>query len=193
MARKKIRSEPTGIELFLYWWEVTGQEGSPERHYLLTLYDADFRKWLKGWKPRQSFFNVCRQIARQSVWSLVTPTSHVEVNDADNTVSLNDTGRELVRNWLDSLPRNDSTPVAAPEPLYRKKLREREEERTVHQPTGEHPIGTDEMMGVVAENYRKRMPVGSFTEGFKAGAEWVLGMDPVTLSYLRGELNNGKT
>lgn len=192
MSRKYERSEPTGIELFLYWWEVTGQEGKPERNFRLHLYDADFRKWLNGWKPRQSFFNACRQAARPSVGSLVTPTSHVEVNDVDNTVSLNDTGRELVRNWLDSLPREDSTPVAAPEPLYKKKLREREEERAVHQPTGEHPIGTDEMIGVVAENYRRKMPVDSFTEGFKAGAEWVLGMDSVTLSYLRGELNNGK-
>lgn len=192
MTRAKKRSEPTGIELFLYWWEVTGQEGKPERNFRLHLYDADFRKWLNGWKPRQQFFNVCRQAIRKSVGSLVTPTSHVEVNYADDTVSLNDTSRELVKNWLDSLPREDRTPVAAPEPLYKKKLREREEERTVHQPTGEHPIGTNEMIGVVAENYRRRMPVGSFTEGFKAGAEWVLGMDPVTLSYLRGELNDEK-
>lgn len=44
----------------------------------------------------------------------------------------------------------------------------------------------------MAENYRRRMPVSSFTEGFRAGAEWVLGMDPVTLSYLRGELDDGK-
>lgn len=191
MTRAKRRSEPTGIELFLYWWEVTGQEGNAQEHYQLSLYDAKFRKWLNGWKPRQQFFNVCRQAARRSVGSLLTSTSRVEVW-GEGTLTLNETGIELVKNWLDSLPRNDSTPVAAPEPLYRKKLREREEERTVHQSTGEHPIGTDEMIGVVAENYRRRMPVSSFTEGFRAGAEWVLGMDPVTLSYLRGELNNGK-
>lgn len=190
MARKKRRSEPTGIELFLYWWEVTGQEGKPERNFRLHLYDKAFRKWLNGWKPRQQFFNACRQAARPSVGSLVTPTSHVGVNDADDTVSLNDTGRELVKNWLDSLLRNDHTSVAAPVKVNHTK--EYDEERTVHQPTGEHPIGTDEMIGVVAENYRTRMPVGSFTEGFKAGAEWVLGMDPVTLSYLRGELNDEK-
>lgn len=191
MARKKRRSEPTGIELFLYWWEVTGQEGKPERNFRLHLYDADFRKWLNGWKPRQQFFNVCRQAARQSVGSLFTPTSRVEELDG-GTVTLNDAGRRLVQNWLDSLLRNDNTPVAAPEPLYKKKLRECDEEQTVYQPTVKYPVGTDEMIGVVAENYRHRMPVGSFTEGFKAGAKWVLSMDPVTLSYLRGELNDEK-
>lgn len=190
MARAKKRSEPTGIELFLYWWEVTGHDGDPKKNLRLHLYDADFRKWLNGWKPRQQFFNTCRQAARQSVGSLVTRTSHVRVNDTDNTVSLNDTGRELVKNWLDSLLRNDHTPVAAPVKVHHTK--EYEEDRTVYQPTVKHPIGTSEMIGVVAENYRKKMPVGSFTEGFRTGAEWVLGMDPVTLSYLRGELNDEK-
>lgn len=190
MARVKKRSEPTGIELFLYWWELTHEGILPQKHFQLSLYDEEFRRWLNGWKPRQQFFNACRQAVRRSVGSLITCTSHVRVNDADNTVSLNDTGRELVKNWLDSLLRNDHTPVAAPVKAHHTK--EYEEERTVHQPTGEHPVGTNEMIGVVAENYRRRMPVGSFTEGFRAGAEWVLGMDPVTLSYLRGELDDGK-
>lgn len=192
MARAKRRSEPTGIELFLYWWYITGHEGDPKRNFQLHLYDADFRKWLNGWKPRQQFFNACRQAARRSVGSLVTRTSHVEVNDVDDTVSLKNRGVELVKNWLDSLSRNDSTPVAAPESLYSKEMKEHREEQTLHIPTVKHPVGTDEMIGVVAENYRRRMPVGSFTEGFKAGAEWVLGMDPVTLSYLRGELHDEK-
>lgn len=192
MARKKRRSEPTGIELFLYWWEKTEfDEEMPRKHFRLALYDEPFRKWLNGWKPRHSFFNICRQATRRSVGSLLTSTSFVR-EWSDGSLCLTPDAYVLIENWLNRLPRNDSTPVAAPEPLYKKKLREREEERTVHQPTGEHPIGTSEMIGVVAENYRRRMPVGSFTEGFKAGAKWVLGMDPVTLSYLRGELNNGK-
>lgn len=191
MARSKRRSEPTGIELFLYWWEVTGREGNPEKHYQLHLYDEKFRRWLNGWKPRQQFFNVCRQTARRSVGSLITPSSFVIIHDSKG-VSLDPKGRELVKAWLDSLLRNDSTPVAAPEPLRKKKLREREEEQVVYQSIVKHPIGTNKMIGVVAENYRKKMPVSSFTEGFRVGAEWVLGMDPVTLSYLRGELEDGK-
>lgn len=189
MARAKRRSEPTGIELFLYWWEHTGKEGMPQKHYQLALYDEEFRKWLNGWKPRQSFFNVCRQAARRSVGSLITPSSLVQ-HWSNDTVSLDPTGTALVKAWLDRLSRNDKTPVT---PLPRvNHTKEYDEERTVHQPTGEHPVGTDEMIGVVAENYRRRMPVGSFTEGFRAGAEWVLGMDLVTLSYLRGELDDGK-
>lgn len=191
MARKKRRSEPTGIELFLYWWEVTGQEGKPNMRTILSPYDEPFRKWLDGYKPRASYYNFCRQAARLRINSNVTPMSLVHWY-TDGLVELSEKGVNLVQKWLNERPRKDNTPIAAPEPLYKKKLRECDEEQTVHQPTGEHPIGTDEMIGVVAENYRHRMPVGSFTEGFKAGAEWVLGMDPVTLSYLRGELNDEK-
>ena len=189
MARAKRRSEPTGIELFLYWWEQAHEGMLPQKHYQLSLYDEEFRKWLNGWKPRQQFFNVCRQAARRSVGSLITPSSLVR-HCSNDTVTLDPTGTALVKAWLDGLPRNDHTPVAAPVKVHHTK--EYEEERTVHQPTGGHPIGTNEMIGVVAENYRRKMPVGSFTEGFKAGAKWVLGMDPVTLFYLRGELGDGK-
>ena len=191
MARAKKRSEPTGIELFLYWWELTHEGVLPQKHFQLSLYDEQFRQWLNGWKPRQTFFNVCRQAARRSVGSLITPSSvpHIRVWGDDN-LCLTPDGTLLVEHWLNSLPRNDKSPVA-PLPTV-KHTKKCDEERTVHQPTVKHPIGTDEMIGVVAENYRRRMPVSSFTEGFRAGAEWVLGMDPVTLSYLRGELDDGK-
>ena len=187
MTRQKKRSEPTGIELFLYWWEHTGREGLPQKHYQLNLYDEEFRKWLNGWKPRQSFFNVCRQAARRSVGSLITPSSLVQ-HWSNDTVSLDPIGVALVKAWLDGLPKNDRTPVAAL-PVV-KHTEEYVESRTVHAPTQTHPIGVNEMIGVVGENYRRNKPVGSYTEGFRDGAEWVLGMDPTTLKYLRGELTD---
>lgn len=188
MTRQKKRSEPTGIELFLYWWEHTGQEGVPQKHFQLSLYDEEFRKWLNGWKPRQSFFNVCRQAARRSVGSLITPSSLVQ-HWSNDTVSLDPIGVALVKAWLDGLPRNDRTPVA-PLPTV-KHTEEYTESRTVHAPERIHPIGTQEMIGVVGENYRRNKPVGSYTEGFRDGAEWVLSMDWATLKYLRGELTDG--
>lgn len=187
MTRQKKRSEPTGIELFLYWWKNTSQEGIPKKHFQLALYDEEFRKWLNGWKPRQSFFNVCRQTARRSVGSLITPSSLVQVWKMGE-VTLDPTGTALVKAWLDKLPKNDRTPIAAP-PVV-KHTEEYTESRITHTPTGVHPVGTSEMIGVVGENYRRTKPVGSYTEGFRDGAEWVLSMDPATLRYLRGELND---
>lgn len=186
MTRQKKRSEPTGIELFLYWWELAHEGILPQKHYQLSLYDEEFRRWLNGWKPRQTFFNVCRQAARRSVGSLITPSSLVQVLSGGG-VTLDPTGAALVKAWLDELPRNDRTPVAAP-PVV-KHTEEYRESRTVHAPHGVHPIGTQEMIGVVGENYRRMKPVASYTEGFRDGAEWVLSMDDVTLGYLRGELN----
>ena len=188
MTRQKKRSEPTGIELFLYWWEHTGQKGVPQKHYQLSLYDEEFRKWLNGWKPRQTFFNVCRQAARRSVGSLITSTSLVQVW-SNGGVTLDPIGTALVEAWLNGLLRNDRTPVAAP-PVV-KHTEEYHESRTVHAPPhGVHPIGANEMIGVVGENYRRNKPVASYTEGFRDGAEWVLSMDPATLKYLRGELTD---
>lgn len=189
MTRQKKRSEPTGIELFLYWWEHSGKNGIPQKHWQLHLYDEEFRKWLNGWKPRQTFFNVCRQAARRSVGSLITPSSipHIRVWGDDN-LCLTPDGTLLVERWLNKLPRNDRTPVA-PLPTV-KHTEEYVESRTLHAPTHTHPVGTSEMIGVVGENYRRNKPVGSYTEGFRDGAEWVLGMDPATLKYLRGELTD---
>lgn len=188
MTRQKKRSEPTGIELFLYWWEHTGREEMPQKHYQLALYDEEFRKWLNGWKPRQTFFNVCRQAARRSVGSLITPSSvpHIRVW-YDDSLCLTPDGTLLVEHWLNSLPRNDKTPVV-PLPTV-KHTKEYTESRTVHTSTRVHPVGTKEMIGVVGENYRRMKPVASYTEGFRDGAEWVLSMDDVTLEYLRGKLN----
>ena len=186
MTQRK-RSEPTGIELFLYWWEHTGQKGVPQKHFQLVLYDEKFRKWLNGWKPRQTFFNVCRQAARRSVGSIITSSSLVQMW-GDGSVTLDPIGTALVEAWLNKLPRNDGTPVAAP-PVV-KHTEEYVESRTLHAPTQTHPIGTKEMIGVVGENYRRTKPVASYTEGFRDGAEWVLSMDPATLKYLRGELTD---
>lgn len=188
MTRQKKRSEPTGIELFLYWWEHTGRERMPQKHYQLALYDEEFRKWLNGWKPRQAFFNVCRQAARRSVGSLITSTSLVQVR-SNGGLTLDPIGTALVEAWLNSLPRNDKSPVA-PLPTV-KHMEEYTESRTVHTSTRVHPVGTKEMIGVVGENYRRNKPVASYTEGFRDGAEWVLNMDPATLKYLRGELIDG--
>ena len=189
MTRQKTRSEPTGIELFLYWWEMAHEGILPQKHFQLSLYDADFRKWLNGWRPRQTFFNVCRQASRRSVGSLITPSSvpHIRVW-GDGNLCLTSDGTLLVEHWLNSLPRNDKSPVA-PLPVV-KHTEEYHESRTVHVPERVHPIGTNEMIGVVGENYRRNKPVGSYTEGFRDGAEWVLGMDIATLKYLRGELTD---
>lgn len=188
MTRKKIRNEPTGIELFLYWWEVSGQEGVPQKNTQLSPYDEEFRKWLNGWKPRQTFFNVCRQAARRSVGSLITPSSHILVFPDTKGVYLDQEGTALVENWLNERPRNDRTPIGAP-PVV-KHTEEYVESRTVHASTRKHPVGASEMIGVVGENYRRMKPVASYTEGFRDGAEWVLSMDPATLKYLRGELTD---
>lgn len=107
MTKRRRKSEPTGLELFLYWWaEHSGHEEAPQKQ------------------------------------------------------------------------RNVTPPPAPPQ------------DAPYTPPSKEHPIGTQEMVGVVAENYRRGKPVASYAEGFRDGAEWVLNMDAVTLRYLRGELTN---
>lgn len=185
MTKRRRKSEPTGLELFLYWWaEHSGHEEAPQKHFQLPLYDEEYRSWLSGVRNvRETFLNVCRQLNRRTVGSLMTPYAQVLEIDGGGLV-LTPEGRALVSRWLDRQP-----PVERGTPST--KATSPQDAPHIPTPPKEHPIGTQEMVAVVAENYRRGKPVGSYTEGFRDGAEWVLNMDAATLRYLRGELNNG--
>ena len=189
MTKRRRKSEPTGLELFLYWWaEHSGHEEAPQKHFQLSLYDEEYRRWLSGARnTRETFLNVCRQLNRRTVGSLMTPYAQV-LEMGNGGLILTSEGRALVSSWLDSQPRwneepqqkqRNVTPPPAPP-----------QDAPYTPPSKEHPIGTQEMVGVVAENYRRGKPVASYAEGFRDGAEWVLNMDTTTLRYLRGELTN---
>lgn len=195
MERKYTKNQPTGLELFLYWWRVTERSGIPSlsTSFRLKDYDLEFRKWASYWVLRRSYYNFCSQISRRTLISNMTENSMVRYIGNDGVV-ISDKGYILVHDWLHEQPKNinNSTPVAAPIPVSRRAKKSEGEQTVIYKPDRLHPVGTQEMISTVAENYRRLTPVGSFTDGFRDGALWVLGMDRATLDYLRGELKNGE-